>query len=247
MARDDVGRVAVVVGVGESRGLGAALCRRFAREGLHTFVAGRTAQRVEGVAKEIAEAGGRSTAVATDTTSEDDVAQLMEMAKNDGGSLDLVVFNAANMRVGNVADMQARYFEETWRVTCFGGFLVGREAARRMVPQSSGTLLFTGATASLRARPPFAAFASAKAALRALAHGMAREFGPQGIHVGHVVVDGVIAGNQVLSRFPQMAEQLGEDGMLAIDAIADAFWALHIQDRTAWTLELDLRPYKERF
>ena len=199
------------------------------------------------MAKEITEAGGRATAVPTDTTDEAEVSALLDTALREGGSLDLVVYNAGNMRVGNVADMEAAYFEETWRVTCLGGFLVGREAARRMVAQGSGSLLFTGATASLRARPPFTAFASAKSALRALAFGMAREFGPQGVHVGHVIVDGVIRGDQVLSRMPQLAERLGPDGMLDTGAIADAFWTLHVQERSAWTLELDLRPYKESF
>ena len=116
-----------------------------------------------------------------------------------------------------------------------------------MLPNGGGSLLFTGATASIRARPPFTAFASAKAALRAVAHGMAREFGAQGLHVGHVIIDGAIGGEVVKSRYPQAVEQLGEDGMLGIDAIADAFWVLHRQDKTAWTLELDLRPYKEKF
>jgi NAD(P)-dependent dehydrogenase (short-subunit alcohol dehydrogenase family) len=238
---------AVVVGVGASEGLGAALCRRFASEGLHVFPAGRTRERLEAVAEEIRAAGGAASALATDTTSEADVAQLFEAADAEAGGLAVAVYNAGNMRVGNLAEMEAGFFEETWRTTCFGGFLVGREAARRMIPRGAGSLLFTGATASLRARPPFAAFASAKAALRALAFGLARELGPQGVHVGHVVVDGVIAGEQIRSRMPQVAERLGEDGMLATDAIADAYWHLHTQDRTAWTLELDLRPYKESF
>jgi NAD(P)-dependent dehydrogenase (short-subunit alcohol dehydrogenase family) len=143
--------------------------------------------------------------------------------------------------------MDPLYFEETWRTTTFGGFLVGREAARRMLPQARGTLLFTGATASLRARPPFAAFASAKAALRAMAFGLARELGPQGVHVGHVVIDGVIDGDMIAEKVPGIRERLGEDGMLDVDAIADAYWALHVQQRSAWTLELDLRPFKESF
>ena len=128
-----------------------------------------------------------------------------------------------------------------------GGFLTGREAARRMIPAGGGTLIFTGATASIRARPPFTAFASAKAALRAVAQGMAREFGAQGLHVAHSIIDGVIDGEIVNTRFPQIKESLGEDGMLSPDAIADAYWSLHTQDRTAWTHELDLRPYKEQF
>lgn len=247
MARQDVGRGAVVVGVGASLGLGAALCRRFAREGLHVFPAGRTAERLEAVAAEIVEAGGAATPVVADTTREADVARLMDTAVKEAGSVDLVAYNAGNMRMGNIVDMEADFFEDTWRVTCLGGFLVGREAARRMLPRRSGSILFTGATASLRARPPFTAFASAKAALRSLAFGLARELGPQGIHVGHVIVDGVIRGDMVLERMPQMLERLGEDGMLDVDAIADAFWTLHVQHETAWTLELDLRPYKESF
>jgi NAD(P)-dependent dehydrogenase (short-subunit alcohol dehydrogenase family) len=171
----------------------------------------------------------------------------MDAACEGGRALELAVFNAGNMRIGNVADMQAGFFEEAWRVSCLAGFLVGREAARRMRPRGVGTLLFTGATASLRARPPFTAFASAKAALRALAFGLARELGPQGIHVGHVVIDGVIHGEQALSRMPGLRERLGEDGMLEPDAIADAYWQLHAQPRSAWTLELDLRPWKESF
>jgi NAD(P)-dependent dehydrogenase (short-subunit alcohol dehydrogenase family) len=116
-----------------------------------------------------------------------------------------------------------------------------------MLPQERGTIVFTGATASLRARPPFAAFASAKAALRALAFGLARELGPQGVHVGHVVIDGVIDGDMVAQNIPGIRERLGEDGMLDVDAIADAYWALHVQQRSAWTLELDVRPFKESF
>jgi NAD(P)-dependent dehydrogenase (short-subunit alcohol dehydrogenase family) len=143
--------------------------------------------------------------------------------------------------------MTPDFFEGVWRVCALGGFLVGREAARRMLPNGGGTLVFTGATASIRARPPFTAFAAAKAAERAVAHGMAREFGPQGLHVGHVIIDGTIDGDAVNLRFPQIRERKGADGMLGLDAIADAFWTLHTQDPTAWTLELDLRPFKEPF
>lgn len=247
MTARDAGRVAVVVGVGASQGTGAALCRRFAREGLHVFAAGRTAERLESVAKEIEAAGGRATAVPTDATVEADVARLLDRARDEGGSLDLVAYNAGNNRISPLLDMSSDFFEDTWRLVCFGGFLVGREAARRMLPQGSGSILFTGATASVKARPPFTAFASAKAALRALAFAMAREFGPQGLHVGHVVIDGVIDGDQVNRRLPQIKEQRGAEGMLQVDAIADAFWTLHTQHRSAWTLELDLRPFRESF
>jgi NAD(P)-dependent dehydrogenase (short-subunit alcohol dehydrogenase family) len=143
--------------------------------------------------------------------------------------------------------MSGAQFEAMWRQNALGGFLVGREAVRRMLPQGRGTIIFTGATASLRARPPFIAFASAKAALRAVAQGLAREFGPQGIHVAHVVIDGVIHGDQALSRFPDFVKAKGKEGLLDPDEIADSYWTLHEQKRGAWTHELDLRPFKETF
>jgi NAD(P)-dependent dehydrogenase (short-subunit alcohol dehydrogenase family) len=247
MAKASGGKVAVVVGVGASRGTGAAVARRFAREGFHVFLGARSGERLESVAKEIAAMGARATPVRMDTTRSEDVSRLLDQAVSEGGSLDAVIYNAGNNRFKPLLEMEDDFFEDVWRLVCFGGFLVGREAARRMLPQGSGSVLFTGATASLRARPPFTAFASAKAALRAVAHGMAREFGPQGIHVAHVVIDGGIDGDQLNQRFPAFKEQRGGDGMLDPDAIAEAFWALHAQDRTAWTLELDLRPYKETF
>lgn len=247
MAEDPGPGVAVVVGVGPSRGTGAAIARRFAREGFLVYLGARSAQRLEAVAREIVASGGRAAAVSMDTTRSEDVERLLDRALEEGGSLDAVVYNAGNNRFKPLLEMEDRFFEDLWRLVCFGGFLVGREAARRMVPRGRGSILFTGATASLRARPPFTAFASAKAALRAVAHGMAREFGPKGIHVAHVVIDGGIDGDQLNQRFPQFKEQRGADGMLDPDAIAEAFWALHAQTPTAWTLELDLRPYKEPF
>jgi NAD(P)-dependent dehydrogenase (short-subunit alcohol dehydrogenase family) len=234
---------AIVLGVGESQGLGAALCRRFAREGLHVFLGGRTQSRLDAVAREIESAGGAATVVVSDATLAGDVVRLFDAADSPP---ELVVYNAGNNRFRPLLEMDDAFFEDLWRLCCFGGFLTGREAARRMLP-AGGTLIFTGATASIRARPPFTAFASAKAALRALAHGMAREFGPQGLHVGHVIIDGGIDGAQLNQRFPQFKESRGEDGMLGIEAIADAYWFFHTQQRSAWTLELDLRPFKETF
>ncbi|HVM97512.1 MAG TPA: SDR family NAD(P)-dependent oxidoreductase, partial [Candidatus Acidoferrales bacterium] len=231
-------RQAIVVGVGAEAGLGAALCKRFAREGLHVLVAGRTSERLDSVVAAIKRSGGTASAVVADTTREDDVVRLFEGAC---GQLDLVVFNAGNNQWADLLEMEASFFEEMWRVACFGGFLVGREAARRMVGQGDGTILFTGASGSLRGKPPFTAFASAKAGLRAVAQAMARDLGPKGIHVGHIVIDGGIKGDKILARFPQYAEMKGEDGMLEIDAIADAYWFMHTQHRTAWTHELDLR------
>lgn len=238
---------ALVIGVGSENGVGGALCRRFAAEGMHVVVAGRTASKVDQVVKGLVASGGAATAVVGDATTSEGVARFFDAAESAGGVPELVVFNVGNNRFSPLREMSDEFFEGLWRVCCFGGFLAGREAARRMLPNGGGTLIFTGATASMRARPPFTAFASAKAGLRALAHGMAREFGKEGLHVGHVVIDGVIDGDQVNDRLPQIKETLGEEGMLQPDAIADAYWMLHCQPRSAWTLELDLRPDRESF
>jgi NAD(P)-dependent dehydrogenase (short-subunit alcohol dehydrogenase family) len=240
------GRSAVVFGVGATTGLGAALARRFAREGLQIFLAGRTADKLEKVAAEIRKAGGRAEPRTADATREKEVIGLLEEA-GDTASLDLVAYNVGNNFAAPLLELTAETFESLWRQNALGGFLVGREAVRRMLPKGHGTLLFTGATASLKARPPFTGFASAKAALRAVAQGIAREFGPAGIHVAHVVIDGVIEGDYAKSRFPDFVKAKGKDGLLKVDNIADAYWALHQQPRSAWTHELDLRPFKEPF
>ncbi len=239
---------ALVLGVGAVSGLGGALCRRFAREGLEVFAAGRTREKLDAVSGEIRAGGGRAHAIVADVTSAADMARAFESVEEETGAPpELAVYNAGNMAAGPLTEMTDAFFEGAWRVCAFGAFLCGREAARRMVPRGSGTLIFTGATSSLRSRPPFIAFAAAKAAERAVAHGLAREFGPKGLHVAHVVVDGVIDGDIVNSRAPQLVQSLGADGMISIDALADTYWLLHTQARSAWTLELDLRPYKEQF
>ena len=159
---------------------------------------------------------------------------------------DLVVFNAGNNQRIDFRQLTAAQFEDFWRIGCFGGFLVGREAARRLAPLGRGTVIFTGASASLRGKPDFAHFAAAKAGLRMISQSMAREYGPLGIHVAHVVVDGGINGDCLLKRMPTLIKDRGEDGLLGIDAIADTFWHIHQQQRSAWSQEVDLRPYKER-
>jgi len=241
---------AVVCGVGAERGLGAALSRRFAAEGCHVLVAGRTPHKIERVVRSVVAVGGSAEAVPTDVTEEGDVVRLFDRAMAAGDSrlpADLVVYNAGNNRRIDFRELSALDFEKFWRVGCFGGFLVGREAARRLVPLGRGTIIFTGASASLRGRPGFAHFAAAKAGLRAISQSMAREYGPHGIHVAHVVIDGGIAGERLLTRAPQLATERGEDGLLGIGAIADAYWHLHTQQRSAWTQEIDLRPHKESF
>jgi len=242
--------VAVVVGVGAERGLGAALCRRFATEGHHVLVAGRTPQKIEQVVRTIQAQGGSAEPVPTDTTREDDVVRLFDRAMAAGPGLDpvdLVVYNAGNNRKLDFRELSAEQFEEFWRIGCFGGFLVGREAARRLVPLGRGSVLFTGASASLRGKPGFAHFAAAKAGLRMIAQSMAREYGPLGIHVAHVVIDGGIFGDRLLSARPQLVQDRGDDGLLGIDAIAQTYWQLHRQHRSAWAQEIDLRPFREPF
>ena len=235
-----------VVGVGASAGLGAALARRFARGGLTAVVTGRTQAQLDTVAHEIEAAGGKAMAASGDVTSETDLRRILDSIES-AGPLEAAIFNAGNNAWKPTLEIDAAMFEGLWRVGCLGGFLFGRETARVMLPRGRGTLLFTGASASLRGRPQFTAFAAAKAGLRAVSQSMAREFGPQGIHVAHVVVDGVIDGDRVNSRVPGLKAQKGPGGMLNVDAIAESFWSLHTQHRSAWSQEIDLRPYSESF
>jgi NAD(P)-dependent dehydrogenase (short-subunit alcohol dehydrogenase family) len=240
----------VVVGVGAERGLGAALCRRFAAEGYHVLVAGRTPEKIEQVVRTIAETGGSAESISVDTTREDDVVRLFERAMSPGEGrdpADLVIFNAGNNQRIDFRDLSAEQFERFWRVGCFGGFLVGREAARRLAPLGRGTIIFTGASASLRGKPGYAHFAAAKAGLRMIAQSMAREYGSVGIHVAHVVIDGGINGDRLRNRVPTLIKERGEDGLLGIEAIADTYWNIHRQQLSAWTHEADLRPFKESF
>jgi NAD(P)-dependent dehydrogenase (short-subunit alcohol dehydrogenase family) len=241
---------AVVIGVGAERGLGAALSRRFAAEGNYVLVAGRTPDKIDQVVRTIAAEGGHAASVAVDATREEDVIRLFDRAMAPGEGLEpasVVVFNAGNNRKIDFREVSAALFEDFWRVGCFAGFLVGREAARRLVPLGRGTILFTGASGSLRGKPGFAQFAAAKAGLRMIAQSMAREYGPLGIHVAHVVIDGGIDGDRLRSRQPDIGKQRGEDGLLGIEAIADTYWQIHRQQRSAWTQEVDLRPFKEAF
>jgi NAD(P)-dependent dehydrogenase (short-subunit alcohol dehydrogenase family) len=235
-------RTAIVLGVGPDRGLGAQRCRRLAAEGLHVLVAGRTREKLDAVVASIEGDGGSAEAVMSDATSEADTIALFDRA---GSDLDLAIYNAGNNTPGRIEDMEAAYFEKSWRVGAFGGFLFGREAVRRMKPRGGGTLLFTGASASLRGRANFGAFNSSKSALRTLAQALAKEVAADGIHVGHVVVDGAIGGEKIMTRLPEYAERLGEEGMISIEGIVDAFVFLWRQPRRAWSFELDVRTSKE--
>lgn len=234
---------AVVVGVGASNGLGAAVARRFARQGLHAVIAGRTAERLDEVAAEIVSSGGACTACATDATDAGQLAALFTRAQA-LGNVEAVIFNVGNNRPITFDDLTAREFETFWRVCTYSAFLTAKAALPALEPQG-GSLLFTGASASMRGRPGFAHFGAAKAALRNLAQALAKDYGPRGVHVGHVVVDGVINGDRVRGFLPDYLERLGQDGSLEPDAIAEAFWFLHRQPRNAWSFEVDLRPFKE--
>ena len=241
---------AVVVGVGAEDGLGAALSRCYAANGQHVLVAGRTLEKVEKVAAAIRREGGHATAHAVDATREEDIIRLFDTAMTDdedGGPADLVTHNVGLNQKIDFRQTDASTFEDFWRMNTLSGFLVGREAARRFAPLGRGSIFFTGASGSLRGMPGFAHFAASKAGLRMISQSMAREFGPQGLHVAHLVVDGAVDGERVKSLFPGAFDQLGDNGMLNTKAIADTFWHLHLQHPSAWTQELDVRPFKEKF
>jgi NAD(P)-dependent dehydrogenase (short-subunit alcohol dehydrogenase family) len=235
-------QVVWVAGVGAQAGLGAAVAHRFAREGFQVAVTGRTVERLEAVAAAIRESGGTAFAVPADVSREDSI--LAAVAKvTERGQLAAAIFNAGNFENAKSLDMSAEMFERAWRTNTFGGFIFGREVLRKLAPQGRGTLLFTGASASLRGKPPFGAFAAAKAGLRSVAQTFAREFGPQGVHVAHVVVDGAIDGANMRAFMPNR----DADDLLQLGAIAETYWQLHAQPKSAWTQELDLRPYRESF
>jgi NAD(P)-dependent dehydrogenase (short-subunit alcohol dehydrogenase family) len=239
---------AVVVGVGSEEGVGAAVARRFAQGGFHVLVAGRTMGKLDKVVQSLGE--GNGTAVQVDATREEDVLRLFELASSPGAGrapASVVVFNAGNNQHIPFQEVSGAQFEDFWRVGCFAGFLVGREAANLLLPQGKGTILFTGASGSLRGKPGYAHFAAAKAGLRMISQSMAREFGPQGLHIAHVVIDGGINGARLKNLRPDAIVHRGADGLLNIDAIAETYWQLHLQHPTAWTQELDLRPFKESF
>lgn len=238
-------RIALVAGVGD--GLGGAIARRFAKAGYTTVLVARSLDRLTRIAGEIEDAGGRGIAYAADLREEQAVTKLFEDVEAELGPVSACVFNTGANYRNSILDTPSEMFENVWRLGCYAGFLVGREAARHMVPRGRGSILFTGATASLRGAASFAAFAVAKGGLRQLAQSMARELGPQGIHVAHVVVDGLIDSPRVRERFPERVAAAGEDGMLVPADIAEAYFQLHQQPRSAWTFEIDVRPARERF
>ncbi len=234
-------KVAVVLGVGPA--LGASVARRFAREGFAVALMARRREEVAPVADAIGKAGGRSLAVTADATQVDSVGAAFQEVRDQLGPPEVFVYNAGAFEMGGILEVTPEKFEQCWKANCMGAFLGAREVLPAMVERGRGTVLLTGATASLRGSARFSCLAVGKFGLRALAQSMARELGPRGIHVAHVVVDGQID----TPRTRQMQPDRDRATLLSPDAIANEYWNLHAQDPTAWTLELDLRPALEKF
>jgi NAD(P)-dependent dehydrogenase (short-subunit alcohol dehydrogenase family) len=247
MSENQPKKVCLVIGVGD--GVGAAIAKAFALDGFETVITrrARNLPDLEVIAQGIRDQGGVVHARGVDARSEEETVALFQEIERDIGPLEVVVFNiGANVRF-SIEETTARVFTKVWEMACFAGFLAGREAAKAMVPRGRGTVIFTGATASLRGRETFSAFASAKAGLRAVAQSMARELGKKNIHVAHVVCDGSIEGVFARENIADLDQRLAEDRILKPDDIALNYVNLHHQKRSAWTHELDLRPWSENW
>jgi NAD(P)-dependent dehydrogenase (short-subunit alcohol dehydrogenase family) len=238
-------KVALVIGAGDATG--GAIARRFAEGGYTVCATRRNLDKLQPLIDQIRAAGGQAHGFGSDAREEEQVVALVAQIEQEIGPIEVFVFNiGANVRT-SILEETARRFQKIWEMACFAGFLTGREVAKRMVPRGRGTMIFTGATASLRGSSGFAAFAGAKHALRALAQSMARELGPQGIHVAHLVVDAAIDTEFIKTNFPERYAQKDQDGIVDPQHIAETYWMLHQQPRDAWTHELDLRPWMESF
>ncbi|MEY4248509.1 MAG: hypothetical protein RJA87_142 [Pseudomonadota bacterium] len=236
-------KVALVIGAGDA--LGGAIARRFAREGYVAVGVRRQQDKLTALVEAIEAEGGKAFGFGCDARKEEEVIALYDRIEAEIGPIEVCVFNiGANVRF-SISDTTARVYFKVWEMACFAGFLTGREAARRMEPRGRGTILFTGATASVRGREGFSAFSGAKHALRALAQSMARELGPKGIHVAHTLIDGPIDTQWIAENFPESYARKAHDGILDPDHIAENYWHLHSQPRDSWTHELDLRPWSE--
>lgn len=236
-------RVALVIGAGDSTG--GAIAKRFAAEGMVACVTRRSADKLQPLVDSIRDAGGIAYAFGTDARKEEEVVALIDKIESEIGPIDVLVFNIGANVPSSILEETARKYFKIWEMACFAGFLNAREVAKRMVQRQRGTILFTGATAGLRGKENYAAFAGAKHALRALAQSMARELGSKNIHVAHIVVDGAIDTDFIRSNFPDRYALKDQDGILNPEHIAQNYWYLHSQPRDAWTFELDLRPWTE--
>ena len=238
-------KVVLVIGSGDATG--GAIAKRFAREGYVACVTRRSADKLQPLVDEIRADGGEAHGFASDARKEEEVAALVEGIERNIGPIEAFVFNIGANVPCSILEETARKYFKIWEMACFSAFLTAQAVARRMVTRGRGTILFTGATAGLRGAAHFAAFAGAKHGLRALAQSMARELGPRNIHVAHVVVDGAIDTAFIRDTFPDIYARKDQDGILDPEHIADNYWFLHAQPRDAWTFELDLRPWMEKW
>lgn len=234
--------IALVIGAGDY--LGSAIARRFAREGFHLVITRRRGD-LGALSAEITALGSSATAIHSDARDEAQVSELIDRVEAELGPLRVAVFNVGGNVRFDICETTTRVYRKVWEMCALAGFLVGREVARKMLPRNEGTILFTGASASLRGGRGFAAFAGGKHALRALAQSMARELGPQGIHVAHVIVDGLIRNEATAEFLPDLYASKGDGGIIEPDDLAEIYWQLHKQPRSAWTFEQDARPFSE--
>jgi NAD(P)-dependent dehydrogenase (short-subunit alcohol dehydrogenase family) len=243
------GKVALIIGAGDATG--GAIARRFAKGGYTVCATRRSLDKLQPLLDQIKAEGGKAHGFASDARKEEEVVALVEQVESTIGPIEVLVFNIGANVPSSILEETARKYFKIWEMACLGGFLNAREVAKRMVARDGeghkGTIIFTGATASLRGSANFAAFAGAKAALRALAQSMARELGPRGIHVAHTIIDGAIDTEFIRTNFPDRYARKIDDGILNPDHIAENYWMLHCQPRDAWTHELDLRPWNEKF
>ena len=236
---------ALVIGVGPLNGLGGQLCRKIANNNFEVFVAGRTRSSLDNVVNTILNDGNKAIPIVVDATDEN---QIKNMIKDIGPGLDFAVYNVGNSRPGKIVEMDANYFRESWESGCFGGFLFAKEVIKTfLLEKTAGTLIFTGASASLRGKSNFGAFNSAKGALRNLAQALAKEYAENSIHVSHVIVDGGLAGERIKQRLSDFEERVKEGKLINIENVTDAYMYLYKQTKDAWTFELDLRTSQENW
>ena len=234
---------ALVIGVGPLNGLGGQLCRKIANNNFEVFVAGRTRSSLDNVVNTILNDGNKAIPIVVDATDEN---QIKNMIKEIGPGLDFAVYNVGNSRPGKIVEMDANYFRESWESGCFGGFLFAKEVIKKfLIEKTAGTLIFTGASASLRGKSNFGAFNSAKGALRNFAQALAKEYAENSIHVSHVIVDGGLAGERIKQRLSDFEERVKEGKLINIENVTDAYMFLYNQSKDAWTFELDVRTSQE--
>jgi NAD(P)-dependent dehydrogenase (short-subunit alcohol dehydrogenase family) len=237
--------VALIIGAGE--GSGGAHARRFSQGGYTVCVVRRNAEKLAPLIKQIETAGGSAVGYGVDASCETEVVNLIASIEQDIGPIEVAIYNAGGLTKGLVTELSTKDFCSAWEASCLGAFLMGREVARRMLPRKKGTLLFTGATSSLRGSAGFSGSAVGKHGIRALAQSLARELGPQGIHVAHTIIDGGIATPQIRKQYADKISQLPPNALLDPDDLAEAYWQLHKQPKSTWTQELDLRPWVEKW